>query len=199
MSSPTTGYPSSPPAQPELARWFSSEVRPHEPALRAYLHGRFPSLTDIDDLIQETYARVFRARRAGELKEVRPYLFAIARNTAVDLCRRKRAAVVESMAEIDSQSVVEERPDSAEQVSHEQELELLHEAIRALPERCREVFTLRKLHGLSHREIAAKLGISENTIEGQISIGVFRCRQYLAQRGVPLERLKQARKERKCR
>jgi RNA polymerase sigma factor (sigma-70 family) len=179
------------------ARWFAEEVRPHEPALRAYLRGRFPSLTDIDDLVQETYARIFRARWAGELNEVRPYLFAVARNAAVDLCRRNHSTVVGSMAEIDPQSVVEERPDSAELVSHEQELELLHEAIRALPERCREVFTLRKLQGLSHREIAAKLGISENTIEGQISIGVFRCRQYLAQRGVPLERLKQARKERK--
>ncbi|MGH7946751.1 MAG: RNA polymerase sigma factor [Opitutaceae bacterium] len=185
-------------SEPGAARWFTEEVRPHEPALRAYLRGRFPSLTDIDDLVQETYARIFRARRAGELKEVRPYLFATARNAAVDLCRRNkiRATVAGSIAEIDPISVVEDRPDSAEIISHEQEIELLHDAIRALPNRCREVFTLRKLHGLSHRAIAEKLGISENTIEGQISIGLFRCRQYLAERGVPLERLTQAGKER---
>ena len=50
---------------------------------------------------------------------------------------------------------MKERPDSAELVSHEQELALLQEAMRALPARCREVFTLHRLQRLSHREIAA--------------------------------------------
>ena len=56
-------------SSPEQARWFSEHVHPHEPALRAYLSKRFPTLPDHDDLVQETYVRVLRvadpARRTG--------------------------------------------------------------------------------------------------------------------------------------
>ena len=51
----------------EQARWFSERVHPHEPALRAYLSRRFPSLPDHDDLVQETYARLMRIEDPGQL------------------------------------------------------------------------------------------------------------------------------------
>jgi RNA polymerase sigma-70 factor (ECF subfamily) len=70
--------------------WFQHDVLPHELALRAYLRGRFPTLPDVDDLIQETYARLLRAREAGELKDARPYLFSTARHAAIDYFRRCR-------------------------------------------------------------------------------------------------------------
>lgn len=171
------------PGQPD-ARWFAEEVCPHEPALRAWLRARFPSLSDIDDLVQETYARLFRARSAGRVGEVRPYLFVIARNAAVDLVRRNRIVPGATQAEIDAMAVAEERPSAAEATCAAQQIELLHEAIEALPERCRAVLRLRKLHGLSYREIAQRLGISENTVDAHIRTGIFRCRQYLRNRGV---------------
>jgi RNA polymerase sigma factor (sigma-70 family) len=68
-------------------------------------------------------------------------------------------------------------------VARQQELAMLAEAISALPERCRQVVTLRKLHGLSHREIAQRLGIAENTVNAQAALGVLRCRDYLRSRG----------------
>jgi RNA polymerase sigma factor (sigma-70 family) len=55
----------------------------------------------------------------------------------------------------------------------------------ALPQRCRQVFTLRKLYGLSHREIAAQLAISERTVEAQIDKAMRRCAAYLRERGLP--------------
>jgi RNA polymerase sigma factor (sigma-70 family) len=179
----------------EDTRWFEGEVEPHESDLRNFLRTRFPALVDIDDVVQESYVRLFRARRAGKISQVRPYLFVIARNVAFDSFRRRQISGIEGMAEVDRLSVVEDRPDAAEVVSRDQELEMLHEAIQALPARCREVFSLRKLHGLSHGEIAEKLGLSVNTIEHHVSHGLLRCRQYLAERGVTPERLKRARQE----
>ncbi len=67
----------------------------------------------------------------------------------------------------------------------------MHQAIAALPERCRVVLTLRKLQGLSYRDIAQKLGISENTVDAHVCTGLFRCREYLRARGVSRERLAQ--------
>jgi RNA polymerase sigma factor (sigma-70 family) len=164
--------------------WFTAEVQPHEAALRAYLRGRFPGLADVDDLVQETYARLLRAKVAGKLHEVRPYLFVIARNAALDLARHHRVAATDSIGNIEHLSVVEDRSDVAETVSYGQEIEILHEAIAALPPRCREVLVLRRFHGLSHEKISRQLNISVNTVDAQLCLAVLRCRQFLLLRGV---------------
>jgi RNA polymerase sigma factor (sigma-70 family) len=179
----------SPPSPSQLTgtdhdRWFAEEVRPHEGSLRTYLRARFPHLKDIDDLVQETYSRLIRARMAGPVTSPKSLLFTTARNAAYDICRRQRVVSIEGMADMDQLSVLEDRPAAAEIVSHAQELDLLAAAIRELPERCRQVLTLRKIYGLSHKEIADQLGISINTVNNQLSIGIERCRQYFAQRGI---------------
>ncbi len=160
------------------------EVQPHESALRAYLRGRFPGLPDVDDLIQETYARLLRAQVAGTLHEVRPYLFVIARNAALDIARHHQMAATDSIGNIEQLSVVEDRPDAAETAAQIQEIEILHEAIAALPPRCQEILTLRRFQGLSHQAIAQKLNISANTVDAQLCLAIFRCRQFLLLRGV---------------
>jgi RNA polymerase sigma-70 factor (ECF subfamily) len=160
------------------------EVQPHEPSLRAYLRARFPTLTDPDDLVQETYLRLLRARESGKANLNKSYVFTVARNAAFDLCRRNRSISIESIADFDRLAVLESRPDAAEAASHEQEVALLIEAIQALPDRCRQVVTLRKIYDLSHKEIAAKLGIAENTVNVQVTLGMARLRDYLRARGV---------------
>ncbi|MES2692062.1 MAG: RNA polymerase sigma factor [Verrucomicrobiota bacterium] len=188
MNSPTANSISYPSpcllASVEQAQWFSEAIRPHERELRAYLRGRFPTLVDVDDLVQETYARMLRARESGQATLTRAYLFVVARNVALDLIRREKIVAIERLVEIDGLSVVEERPDAAETLNHEQELALLDDAMRALPPRCREILTLRRLEGLSHRAIAEKLGIAESTVNAQLAIGLMRCRHYLSARGV---------------
>ena len=171
-----------PPA--EESRWFREEIRPHELELRAYLRGRFPTLPDVDDLVQETYARIWRARTSGRATLSRAYLFVVARNVALDLVRREKSAAVERFGALDDLGLAEERPDAAETLSREQELALLDEAMQALPPRCREILTLRRIEGLSHRAIAEKLGIAEGTVNAQLAIGLMRCRQFLCERGV---------------
>jgi RNA polymerase sigma-70 factor (ECF subfamily) len=177
-----------PPSDSEQLRWFTEQVQPHESELRAYLRRKFPSLFDLDDLIQETYVRLFRAKREGRVAEARPYLFATARNTACDLFRRSKIISISALAEIDDLSVVEERAPVSEALDHEHELAILTEAIAALPDRCRQVLTLCKLYGMSHREVAQQLGISEHTVNAQIALGVMRCRNFLRSRGLLKER-----------
>lgn len=166
------------------AKWFAEEVHPHEPALRAYLRRKFPALTDFDDLVQEAYARLFRAHEVSPVREPRAYLFTTARNAAYDFFRRQREISLDDLENSGRNAVVEDRPDAAEEASCAQEMEMLAEAIRALPGRCRDIFTLRKLHALSYREIASRLGITESTVNAQLAIGMVRCRVYLEARGV---------------
>jgi RNA polymerase sigma-70 factor (ECF subfamily) len=168
----------------EHSRWFREEIRPHERELRAFLQRRFPTIGDLDDVVQETYARLLRAKNGGTATLTRAYLFVIARNVALDLLRRDRTVSLEQLGEIEPWRVVEEKPDAAEALSHEQELQLLADAMSALPPRCREILTLRRIEGLSHRAIASRLGIAEGTVNAQLAIGLMRCRSYLCAHGV---------------
>lgn len=169
----------------EQATWFSERVLPNEPALRAYLHRRFPMLPDHDDLVQETYARMLREKAAGRLTHERAFLFTAARNAAIDLFRRRRTTPHESLDETDAPlAVLEETPGVVESLDREQKLESLLEAIVALPERCRQVMMLRHLDGLSYKEIAARLEISPETVKVHMIKGVKDCTRFLQQRGL---------------
>lgn len=156
----------------EQARWFAEKVQPHEPLLRAWLHSRFPALCDVDDIVQEAFLRICQTWERGELQSPKAFLFTTARNLALDRIRRQKVQCTDSLAEIDSLHVMDLETEIPEAVSRNQELELLTQAIQSLPKRCRQIITLRKIYGLSQKEVASELGISEHTIEAQGTIGL---------------------------
>lgn len=173
-----------PPSNTEQSRWFALEVQPHEPALRAYLRSRFPRLHDLDDIIQETYTRLLREKDAGRIQHARAFMFTAARNVALDFFRRRRTAGADAVTHSEPTDVVEERPDAAEALSQQQELEFLAEAVRTLPERCRHVIMLRYLKGYSYKEIASVLDVSTETVKTHMAKGVRRCAEYFEARGL---------------
>jgi len=174
-----------PPQNPEQTRWFTAELEPHTAALRAYLAAHFRTLPDVDDIVQESLVRVLKARDAGRVESPRALLFATARNLALDLVRRQRVVAFEPMTENSDSFVFTGSANVVESVSQNEVFDLLRQAIAALPERCRQVVTLRMAYGLSQREIAARMGISEHTVERQMGKGVRRCTEFFARHGLP--------------
>lgn len=168
----------------EHARWFSEEVQPHEPALRAYLQARFPTLGDHDDLVQETYTRLFRAQANGGVRYPKAFLFTAARNAAFDLFRRRGAKPTEAVTDLLEVTVLEERPEVGQLLDQSYELDVLADAVRALPDRCRQVIMLRYLDGLAYKEIATQLGISAETVKVHMAKGMRRCAAFFAERGL---------------
>jgi RNA polymerase sigma factor (sigma-70 family) len=158
--------------QQEKDRWFEQEVQAHEPILRAWLRSRFCAAHDVDDVIQESFLRVLQARQATEIASPKAFLFATARNVVFGRARRQKASREKPLAETDAGDILDETADVPHHVARAQELELLKRAIQSLPPRCREILTLRKIHGLSQREVAAQLGIAEHTVEAQGTIAL---------------------------
>jgi RNA polymerase sigma factor (sigma-70 family) len=165
-------------------RWFKEEVQAHEPVLRHYLQRRFPQLVDVDDVVQESYLRTVRARLAGTLRSAKGFLFASARNAALDIFRHRAVIPFEALTEETESSVFSNGASPSETACVNQELEILTEALGDLPDRCRQILILRRIHGLTHKEIAEKLSISEHTVEKQVGIGLRKCVSFLRSRGI---------------
>lgn len=182
MSGPSAE--SSVPPAPPLPTWFAAEVQPHEPGLRSYLSRAFPSVRDVDDVVQESYLRIWRARTVRPLRSARAFLFKVARHLAIDQVRRSRIDPVQAVGQLEVLPVCDPGADVAQAASTTEKLQLLRDAIEALPPRCREVVIRRKLLAISQRDVAAQLGIAEKTVEAQLARGVARCEVYLRDRGV---------------
>ena len=166
--------------------WFSNQVLPLEPALMRLLRRNWRQADDHADLRQEIYVRVYEsALRDGVPESTAPFVFACARNLLIDRVRRAQVVPFEFIADLDD---LPEQPDAGftpEQLADaRQEFRLLQIALDELPPRCREIIVLRKIDGLSHKEIAAKLGITEGTIEKQVTLGVRALAETLYAQGI---------------
>lgn len=170
--------------EPDAARWFAAEVQPHEPQLRSYLQGRFPAVRDVDDVVQESYLRLWRTHAARPIQCARAFLFTIARHLALDVVQRDRRTTEFPVGDLAALPVVEETPDARDTLSYQEKVRLLADILADLPDRCREVVVLRKLKGLSQKETAAQLGLSERTVENQLARGMKRCAEHFRRRGI---------------
>lgn len=167
----------------EESIWYSKYLQPHEPVLRAWLSSRYASGLDVDDVVQEATIRVLRSREGEDLKSPKAYFFATARNLALDRARRVKVVFDEEVMIRNSADLIDERESVSETVARNHELEILTEAIQSLPERCRQVFTLSKVYGMTYNEIAVEMGITFNTVSAQISIGLSKCTEFMRRHG----------------
>ncbi len=168
--------------QTDQTRWFSEHVQPHEPVLRSYLQGSFPQVRDVDDVVQESYLRVWRAHAAEPVRFAKAFLFTVARRLALDFIRSERRSPLVAGAELASLFVADAALPADAAAARAEENRLLVEAVEALPRRCREIFILRKLHGVSQREIAERLGLSEQTVQVQAARGLRKCGEFMRAR-----------------
>ncbi len=167
----------------EQAKWFVDEVLPHERDVRAWLARRFPDVSDIDDVMQDAFARCLKATAAGPVANPRAFLFVTARNLALNHLRRRRYERPPGRQEEDAMTIVDELTGPQESVAKREELQHLIRAIQSLPRRCRQVMTLRKIYGFSQQEVADRLGISVHTVEAQSSIGLRKCIEFFRRSG----------------
>jgi RNA polymerase sigma-70 factor (ECF subfamily) len=145
--------------------WLAQHILPHEPALRAWLQRRRVDGLDTDDIVNETYAVLAALDAVEDVASPRVYAFQTARSV---MQRRLQGAGVIWTGDIDVGAAMVEPPPGP-QASSSQAPRRLGELMAGLPPECREAFALRKIEGLSQREVAARMATTESDVEGLIA------------------------------
>ena len=157
----------------------------NEVALNRYLRRFFRSREVADDLAQEAFLRAFAAESGHVIEAPKAFLFKVARNLALNELARQSAMTIEPLGDFEGQEVLEDtnQVGADDVVDSRERMHLLARAIAALPPQCAKVFILRKMQGMSQKEIAVRLNISVRTVENHVALGLSRCRAFMRAHG----------------
>jgi RNA polymerase sigma factor (sigma-70 family) len=155
-----------------LHAWFEREVFPLERMLMGYIRRNSSVGADLTDIRQEIYERVFMAARQELPQNPKAYIIRIARNYLIDRARRARIVSFELVADLDDVHREVDMFATERQLNARDELRRTLDAVSQLPPRCREVVRLRKVEGLSTKEVAERMGVSLVTVEKQTLMGM---------------------------
>jgi RNA polymerase sigma-70 factor (ECF subfamily) len=152
---------------------FDELYRRYVNRLAAYGSHLLGDAASGDDVAQATMLKAYAALREGRLPErMKPWLFRIAHNAAIDLVVRRRELPSGDLPELPS-------------LDREPFAGVLVEALATLPDRQRRVYVLREVHGLRIDETAAELGLNASQVEQSL----FAARNRLAEQLVFGDRL----------
>jgi RNA polymerase sigma-70 factor (ECF subfamily) len=155
----------------EVDQWFVREVLPLEATLMHFLRRNWRNKADHADLCQEVYVRVYEAALQEIPAQAKPFVLSTARTLLIDHVRREHVISIEAVADLDTLGVGTEEVSPDRVVIAREELRRLQDALDLLPPRCREAVVLRQVEGLSRREIAERMGISEETVKRHLAVG----------------------------
>ncbi|MEO1082742.1 MAG: RNA polymerase sigma factor [Acidobacteriota bacterium] len=148
-----------------LERLFAN----HERSLFRFFRRRLRSDEDARDASQEVFLRLAQpgARQAAEGRE-RAYVFTIARNLLIDQHRRREARGIEASFP-PTEVTLPAADDTEQQIIVHETVQVLRRGLSTLEPEDREVFVLHRFGNFGYRQIAAKIGISERTVERRMS------------------------------
>jgi RNA polymerase sigma factor (sigma-70 family) len=163
------------------------------PRLRTFVRRQVTDLSEVEDIVQDTFLELVSAHRLMEpIEHVAAWLMRVARNRIIDRFRRqsRRASVSElpSLRDADSRpsptSILDEwlAPDAAgPEANYVREVlaEELAAALDELPAEQRAVFVAHELDGRSFKDLAAEMGVGVNTLLGRKHAAVRHLRRRL--------------------
>lgn len=137
--------------------------------LRKVLRRRGRTMDETDELIQEAFLRLQVYRRERHVKEPEAFLVRAVQNLHIDLLRRRAHRGTQVEADSVHIHLIDPRPSPIEVLAAQQRLQRLKEGLEALSPRTREIMLLHRIEGLSHAQIATRLGVTVSAVEKHIA------------------------------
>ncbi|MDH6304811.1 RNA polymerase sigma-70 factor (ECF subfamily) [Parabacteroides sp. PF5-5] len=156
------------------------------PKLVHFSKAHILSQIDAENIVQDVFVYLWENKEVlNSVKNLNAFLFTMVKNRCIDYLRSKTQASGRKYSITDVQEKEFELKLYALQrfdensFSHEEIESIISNALETLPPRCREIFILSRMEGLKHKDIAQRLNISTNTIEGHISTALKKLREVL--------------------
>jgi len=134
---------------------------------------------DIEDIVQDTFVRSYQAQLNKEIKYVRTYMLTTAKNLALNHVAKSANKFNDSIEDFSEPPVELNTQSFEDQFESNERFLLLCRATEQLSEQVRKCFILKKVYGLSQKEIANYLKISESTVEKHVAKGLLKSVQYV--------------------
>jgi len=157
----------------ERGRWLARNVLPHEPLIRARLRPIYVQDLDIDDVIQEMYARILSVAALETIRYPLQYAILTAKSIIIDHIRHSKVVSIISSGSLEQLNIAFPEVNAEERMEFQEEIQDIANALAQLPTACRETLILRRIEGLSQRETAQRLKISEKTVEKHMARAVW--------------------------
>ena len=146
---------------------FNQCVEQYADRLFRFAFSSLRNREQAEDVVQESFARVWEKVKTVDFAKAKSYLFTAAHHAMIDEVRqRQHFASIEDLAPASERSTQSPYPDVNE---------ILHKAIATLPEAQRNALLLRDYEGYSYQEIGDITGMSE----AQVKVNIFRARTTL--------------------
>lgn len=147
----------------------------HEKSLRYYISSFFITPQDIEDIAQETFLRTFKSDIQKKVLKPKPFMFRVAKNLIMSEYRRSSYKLTDYIDDVGHEAEPMDISNLEHDYEVQQKLGLFCEALAGLPEQCRKVVIMRKVYGLSIKEISERLGMPTSTINWNIAKGMTHC------------------------
>lgn len=157
----------------ERARWIARHVLPHEAELRRSLKRLAPVGLELDDIIQEIYARLAGLPSVDHIHSPRSYFYRMAGGIMADYARRQKVVPMLAVEDYDAVGATSADPSPETVVIHRDQLTHLTRIFQQLPPAVADVFRLRRIDGMSQKEVARRLNLPESTIEKRMARGIY--------------------------
>lgn len=155
-----------------LEDWFRREILIHEAALVRFLSRNWFNQNDVQDIRHDIYVRVLEGAERQLPHSPRAFLFGVARHLLIDRVRRERIVAIDLLEDVDSLNVLVDEVSPERRATGREQVQRLSKLFDRLPPRCREVVWMKRVEGLSQKQIAAALGIAEATVERHLVRGM---------------------------
>ncbi|MFB1036085.1 MAG: RNA polymerase sigma factor [Sinobacterium sp.] len=150
--------------------------------------GRFLSeRQDIEDVVQETYLRAYKAEQHSDepnkaIEYPKAFLFQIAKNLALTELSKKSRRITDYIEDVELSLVLDNGSTTEEELEAREHIDIICEAVTSMPERRQRIYLMRKVHGASHKDIANSFGISISAVEKHLLKAMLTCRDYIRER-----------------
>jgi RNA polymerase sigma-70 factor (ECF subfamily) len=148
-------------------------------ALKRYASRYFRRPQEIEDIVQEAFVRVLEAQNSRKIQVDDAYMYRTTRNLALNTLKKSETRLTDTVGDLLSETVLLESISLEDEFESRERFQLFCSAVRQLPRKCQRVFILRKVYGLSLKEIAERMDISVKTVEVHMTKAIVRCTDYM--------------------